>query len=100
MPVIVYGPIPCLLRAVHWVRLANEPRVTFAAAVDSKTGVNALAGAENPNIDKNKKNTEGTAMIIADLLTRRRRIFMEPPKRDLQFYHFSKFNKKLLLIFY
>ena len=80
MPVIVYGPSPCLPRAVHWVRLANEPRVTCAAAVDSKTGVNALAGAENPNIDKNKKNTEGTAMIIADLLTRRRRIFMEPPK--------------------
>ena len=80
MPVIVYGPIPCLPSAAHWVRLASEPKVTFAAAVDSKTGVNALAGAENPNIDKNKKNTEGTAMIIADLLTRRRRIFMEPPK--------------------
>ena len=45
MPVIVYGPSPCLPRAVHWVRLANEPRVTCAAAVDSKTGVNALAGA-------------------------------------------------------
>ena len=52
MPVIVYGPIPCLLRAVHWVRLANEPRVTFAAAVDSKTGVNALTGADNPRIDR------------------------------------------------
>ena len=75
MPVIVYGPIPCLLRAVHWVRLANEPRVTFAAAVDSKAGVNALTGAEKPNMDSSKKNTDGTAMIIADLLTRRRRLF-------------------------
>ena len=67
MPVIVYGPIPCLLRAVHWVRLANEPRVTFAAAVDSKAGVNALTGAEKPNMDSSKKNTDGTAMIAADL---------------------------------
>ena len=48
MPVIVYGPIPCLPSAVHWVRLANEPRVTFAAAVDSKTGDNAKAGEEKP----------------------------------------------------
>jgi hypothetical protein len=44
VPVIVYGPIPCLSRAVHWVRLANEPKVTFAAAVDSKTGDSAWAG--------------------------------------------------------
>ena len=67
MPVIVYGPIPCLLRAVHWVRLASEPRVTFAAAVDSKTGVNALTGAEKPNMDRNRKNTDGMAIMAADL---------------------------------
>ena len=71
MPVIVYGPIPCLLRAVHWVRLANEPKVTFAAAVDSKTGVNALAGAEKPNMDSSRKNTDGMAIMAADLLKRR-----------------------------
>ena len=75
MPVIVYGPSPCLPRAVHWVRLANEPRVTFAAAVDSKAGVNALTGAEKPNMDSNKKNTDGTAIISADLLVRRRGLF-------------------------
>ena len=45
MPVIVYGPMPCLPRTAHWVRLANEPKVTFAAVVDSKTGDNALTGA-------------------------------------------------------
>ena len=67
MPVIVYGPIPCLPRTVHWVRLANEPKVTFAAAVDSKAGVNALAGAEKPNMDSNRKNTDGMAIIAADL---------------------------------
>ena len=75
MPVIVYGPIPCLLRTAHWVRLANEPKVTFAAAVDSKAGVNALAGAEKPNMDSNRKNTDGTAIISADLLVRRRGLF-------------------------
>ena len=71
MPVIVYGPIPCLPSVAHWVRLASEPKVTFAAAVDSKTGVNALAGAENPNIDSNRKNTDGMAIMAADLLKRR-----------------------------
>ncbi len=75
MPVIVYGPSPCLPRTAHWVRLANEPRVTFAAAVDSKTGVNALAGAEKPNMDSSRKNTDGTAIISADLLVRRRGLF-------------------------
>ncbi len=73
MPVIVYGPSPCLLRTVHWVRLANEPKVTFAAVVDSKTGVNALTGAEKPNIDSNRKNTDGMAMMAADLFMGRRR---------------------------
>ena len=48
MPVIVYGPIPCLPKTAHWVRLANEPRVTFAAAVDSKTGDKARAGVADP----------------------------------------------------
>ena len=57
MPVIVYGPSPCLLRTAHWVRLANEPKVTFAAAVDSKTGVNALAGAIGT---KRASRTRGT----------------------------------------
>jgi len=71
VPVIVYGPIPCLPRTAHWVRLANEPRVTFAAAVDSKTGDNALTGEEKPKIEKRRKNTEGTAMIAAGLLIRR-----------------------------
>lgn len=71
MPVIVYGPIPCLPRTAHWVRLANEPRVTFAAAVDSKTGDNALAGAEKPNMDSSRKNTDGMAIMAADLLKRR-----------------------------
>ena len=75
MPVIVYGPSPCLLKTVHWVRLANEPKVTFAAVVDSKTGVNALTGAEKPNTDSSKKNTDGTAIISADLLTQRRGFF-------------------------
>jgi len=55
VPVIVYGPMPCLPRTAHWVRLANEPRVTFAAAVDSKTGDNAWAGvAIGTNIDIKK----------------------------------------------
>jgi hypothetical protein len=64
---------------LHWVRLANEPRVTFAAAVDSKTGDNACTGAEKPKIDTSKRNTEGTAIINAGLLTRRRRTNMGPP---------------------
>ena len=93
MPVIVYGPIPCLLRAVHWVRLANEPRVTFAAAVDSKTGDNAWAGAEKPKMLKSKKKTEGTAMMAAGLLIRRRRTNMGPPLKSLQFYHLELSNR-------
>ena len=72
VPVIVYGPIPCLPRTLHWVRLANEPRVTFAAAVDSKTGDNALTGEEKPKIERRRKKTEGTAIIAAGLLIRRR----------------------------
>ncbi len=70
MPVIVYGPSPCLPRTVHWVRLANEPKVTFAAVVDSKTGVNALTKPAMPNIDKSNKNTESTAIKAADLFMR------------------------------
>jgi len=61
-----------LPRAAHWVRLANEPRVTFAAAVDSKTGDNALTGAEKPKIDTSKRNTDGTAITRAGLFTRLR----------------------------
>ena len=72
MPVIVYGPMPCLPRTAHWVRLANEPRVTFAAAVDSKTGDKALAGEEKPKMLKSRKKTDGTAMMAAGLLIRRR----------------------------
>lgn len=57
MPVIVYGPMPCLPKTAHWVRLANEPKVTFAAAVDSKTGDNALTGATGI---KRASRTRGT----------------------------------------
>jgi hypothetical protein len=41
---------------LHWVRLANEPRVTFAAAVDSKTGDSAWAGLETGTKDPIKNN--------------------------------------------
>jgi len=60
VPVIVYGPSPCLPRTVHWVRLANEPKVTFVAAVDSKTGVNALTGEYAPRIDIRVNETTDT----------------------------------------
>ena len=60
MPVIVYGPIPCLPSAAHRVRLASEPKVTFAAAVDSKTGDNALAGEDTPRIDIRANETTDT----------------------------------------
>ena len=60
VPVIVYGPMPCLPRTEHWVRLANEPRVTFAAAVDSKTGDNALTGEYTPRIDIRVNETTDT----------------------------------------
>jgi hypothetical protein len=76
-----------LLRTAHWVRLANEPKVTFAAVVDSKTGDNALTGAEKPKMLKSRKKTDGIAMIAAGLLKRRRRTNMEPPLKSLQFYH-------------
>jgi hypothetical protein len=41
------------------------------------------SGAEKPKIDTSKRNTEGTAMMSADLLMRRRGIFMKSPKKDL-----------------
>jgi hypothetical protein len=42
---------------------------------------------EKPKIERSKKNTDGTAIITAGLLTRRRRTNMEPPSKSLQFYH-------------
>jgi len=44
-----------------------------------------LAVLEKPKNESSKEKTAGTVIIIKDLLTRRRRLSMEPPRRKYQY---------------
>jgi hypothetical protein len=73
-------PVMVLPNSPDWLPFSQPVKVPSSNPASGKES--AWTGAEKPKIDTNKRNTEGTAIINAGLLTRRRRTNMVPPLKE------------------